>query len=371
MPGALGRRALLRRRRGAGFRAGHGARLDEHQHLHGQHSRHRQAQQERPVRAGRVQGSRLALPGPQAAQRPDHHAGEDHHGAAVVGDQEVPHQPHDDDQPHERPEAEPGDVSQVPFVDRLEGGLVEADAQQQERAGDARQHEGAHRDRRGRGHDPRAGLEGRAGQGGEHHACDRAGGEQEELGQAPSPAGELHGHQHGAGHEAEEEGAHRLRMLRDEAADGTGDGEHRRGHADQQRDHQDPRDGAQVGAHPGEAVRAGEQAPRRGGHLVAGVDQLVVDPGDQRDRAAADTGHGLDHADQGTAQQIADGVAVPREHRGALRGGGGSGFRHGGQPTERFLEARSAPCPAPRSRRAGSAPSAPVRGHVPGDAGVV
>ena len=241
----------------------------------------------------------------------------------MVTGQQTPHQLDHDHQAHARPEPEPGDVAQVPLIDGLQRGLIEARAEQEERAGHAGQHQSAHCDRRGGRDDPGARVQGGAGQRGQQQPGDHAEREAQQVRQPPGRAREPHRHQHGSGHEPEEQGAHGLRMRLDEAGDGPGDGEHGRGHADQQRDHQDPVDGAEVLGHPTASVGAGEQASHRGGEVVAGVDELVVDPGDQCDGAAAHSRDGLDHAYQRTAQQVTERIAVLGQRRA------GAGLRRG------------------------------------------
>ena len=132
------------------------------------------------------------------------------------------------------------------------------------------------------------------------------------------------------------------------------------------------------------ATRSGPRSRRRAarGEVVTGVDQLVVDAGHQGDGAAADSGHRLDHADE---ERRAGGCPAgcgaeaarvrPAVSAGVSRGVRG-GIGHGDSLRSLHPHRRGARCCEWASSPAlpactGSAAAAPVRGHVPGDPGVV
>src|SRR5699024_11445984 len=77
--------------------------------------------------------------------------------------------------------------------------------------------------------------------------------------------------------------------------DWTGSCDTRRRQADHEWDQQDPGDDAQMLQRALPALRARDEAASRRSQVMGGIDQFLVDPGDQGDCAAADTRDGLDH----------------------------------------------------------------------------
>lgn len=125
---------------------------DQHGHHRGSGCEQTDGRKQQVIRGQQIPA--LILPGPQGAQRPEHHPGEDHHRGRVMVVQQ-PFQPFDDaHHPDQHPRAEHRDIAEVEIPRGGDARLIEPEGQQQEGTGETWQQKCRDRHRGRRQHYP-------------------------------------------------------------------------------------------------------------------------------------------------------------------------------------------------------------------------